>query len=145
MAYGGSQARGWIRAAAPGLCHSQSNVGSEPHPRPTPQLAVSDSLSEARDRTCVLMDTSQIPFCWDTMATPFVTLSEKLSRKKVFKSKQDLGIPWWLSGLRIQCCHCYGIGSIPGLGTFAWCGHGQKTQKSKRDLNYQRNLNHIQK
>ena len=29
MAYGGSQARGWIRAAAAGLCHSHSNVESE--------------------------------------------------------------------------------------------------------------------
>ena len=37
-AYGGSQARGQIRAVAAGLCHSHSNAGSEPHPRPTPQL-----------------------------------------------------------------------------------------------------------
>ena len=34
-----------------------------------------------------------------------------------------IGIPWWLSGLRIQCCHCYGLGGcsgtslIPGPGT----------------------------
>ena len=37
-AYGGSQARGWIRAAAAGLPHSHSNVGSKPHLWPTPQL-----------------------------------------------------------------------------------------------------------
>jgi len=30
MAYGGSQARGLIRATAAGLCHSHSNAGSEP-------------------------------------------------------------------------------------------------------------------
>ena len=30
-AYGGSQARGLIRAVATGLGHSHSNVGSEPH------------------------------------------------------------------------------------------------------------------
>ena len=30
MSYGGSQARGWIGAAAAGLRHSHSNVGSEP-------------------------------------------------------------------------------------------------------------------
>ena len=30
-AYGGSQARGLIRAAAAGLYHSHSNTGSEPH------------------------------------------------------------------------------------------------------------------
>ena len=30
-AYGGSQARGRIGAAAASLCHSHSNTGSEPH------------------------------------------------------------------------------------------------------------------
>ena len=29
-----------------------------------------------------------------------------------------LGIPWWLSRLRIWHCHYYGAGSIPSLGTF---------------------------
>ena len=37
-AYGGSQARGQIRATAAGLYHSHSNAGSEPCLRPTPQL-----------------------------------------------------------------------------------------------------------
>ena len=37
-AYGGSQARDPIRAAASSLCQSHSNTGSEPHQRPTPQL-----------------------------------------------------------------------------------------------------------
>ena len=39
-AYGGSQARGLIRAVAAGLHQSHSNVGvgSEPHLRPTPPL-----------------------------------------------------------------------------------------------------------
>ena len=36
--YGGSQARGLIGAIAASLHHSHSNVGSEPHLRPTPQL-----------------------------------------------------------------------------------------------------------
>ena len=38
-AYGSSQARGWIRAEVTGLHHSHSNVRSELHLRPTPQLA----------------------------------------------------------------------------------------------------------
>ena len=38
-AYGGSQARGLIRAVAPSLCQSHSKAGSEPHLQPTPQLA----------------------------------------------------------------------------------------------------------
>ena len=37
-AYGGSQARGQIEAAAANLHHSHSNSGSEPHLWPKPQL-----------------------------------------------------------------------------------------------------------
>ena len=37
-AYGGSQARGRIRATAASLCHSQSNAGSELCPQPILQL-----------------------------------------------------------------------------------------------------------
>ena len=37
-AYGGSQARGQIRALAAGLHHSLSNVGSKLHLQSTPQL-----------------------------------------------------------------------------------------------------------
>ena len=38
MAYGGSQARGWIGAVATGLGQSHSNAGSEPCRQPIPQL-----------------------------------------------------------------------------------------------------------
>ena len=38
VAYGGSQARGPIRAVATGLCQSHSNTGSEMHLQPVPQL-----------------------------------------------------------------------------------------------------------
>ena len=42
-AHGGFQARGLIRAVAPGPRHSHSNAGSQPHLQPTPQLtATSD-------------------------------------------------------------------------------------------------------
>ena len=37
-AYGGSQARGGIRAAATGLCHSRNNVGYKPCLQSTSQL-----------------------------------------------------------------------------------------------------------
>ena len=37
-AYGGSQARGLIRAVVTGLHQSHSNSGSEPHLQPKPQL-----------------------------------------------------------------------------------------------------------
>ena len=52
MAYGGSQARGPVRAAAASLHHGHSNVGSEPHLQPTPQLEATrilNPLSKARD------------------------------------------------------------------------------------------------
>ena len=42
-AYGGSQARGRIGAAAASLCHNHSNIRSELHLQPTPQhLATPD-------------------------------------------------------------------------------------------------------
>ena len=45
-----------------------------------------------------------------------------------------MGVLWRLSGLRIQHCHCCGMGSIPGLGTFACCRHSPK-EKKKFDEN----------
>ena len=38
VAYGSSKARGQSGAAAAGLHHSHSHLGSEPHLRPIPQL-----------------------------------------------------------------------------------------------------------
>ena len=45
MAYGGSQARGLIRAVAAGLHQSHSNVGSKPRLQPTPQLTATPILN----------------------------------------------------------------------------------------------------
>ena len=44
-AYGGSQARGRIGAVGTGLRQSHSNVGSEPHLQPTPQLTATPDPS----------------------------------------------------------------------------------------------------
>ena len=63
-AYGGSQARGWIRAIAAGLCHSYNNARSEPCLWPIPssrQCWILNPLSKARNRTHILMDPSQLP------------------------------------------------------------------------------------
>ena len=60
VAYRSSQDKSQIGAAAAGLCHSQSNMGSKLHLRPTPQLVATldpHPLSEARDQTCVLTET----------------------------------------------------------------------------------------
>ena len=42
-----------------------------------------------------------------------------------------LGLLLWCSRLRIRRCHCCGVGSIPGLGTSACQGCGQKIEKKK--------------
>ena len=63
-AYGGSQARGLIRAIATGLRQSHSNVGSEPCLQPTPhssrQCQILNPLIKARDGTPNLMVPSRI-------------------------------------------------------------------------------------
>jgi len=58
-AYGGSQARGQIGAAAASLHHSHSNAEAELYLQPTPQLAATPDLnllSKARDQTHILAD-----------------------------------------------------------------------------------------
>ena len=51
--------------------------------------------------------------------------------------KQSQGVPWWLSGLRLWCCHCCssgyycGVGLSPCPGTSACHGHGQKKPQSQ--------------
>ena len=57
-----SQARGQIRIAAAALHHSHSNAGSEPRLQPIPQLTATPDPqpNEARDGTCIFMDTSQV-------------------------------------------------------------------------------------
>ena len=75
-AYGGSQARDQIRAIATGLSHSHSNARSEPCLQPTPQLIamlILNPLRKAKDRTCILMDSSQICFCWAVTGATFLS------------------------------------------------------------------------
>ena len=42
-----------------------------------------------------------------------------------------LGVPWWLSGLGIWCCHCCGVGSVPGFETSTCYRGGKKPNQSK--------------
>ena len=52
---------------------------------------------------------------------------------KVYK----LGVPWWCSRSRIQCCHCCCSSLIPDLGMFECCGDGQKEkEKLKNFVNF---------
>ena len=63
--YGGSQARGQIVAVAAGLLHSHSNwnpsLVCDLH-YSSQQGGILKPLREARDQTCVLMDTPLVPF-----------------------------------------------------------------------------------
>ena len=38
------------------------------------------------------------------------------------------GVPWWLSRIRIWCCHCCGMSLIPVLGTSTCHGRDQKKE-----------------
>ena len=65
MAYGSPQARGGMGAAAAGLHHSHSNVGSAPQLQgnlhhSSGQCWILNPLSEARDETHILMDTNRV-------------------------------------------------------------------------------------
>ena len=75
VAYGGSRARGPIRAKAAGLRHSHSMpdlswVCDLPHS--SWQHRILNLLSEARDRTCNFMFPSQIRFHCTTTGTPCI-------------------------------------------------------------------------
>ena len=71
MASGSSQVRDGIRATSAALSHSHSNAASQPHLLPTPQSQIPDTMSEIRDRNCILMEISEICFCCTPMETPF--------------------------------------------------------------------------
>ena len=62
-AYGGSQARGLIGAIADSLCHSHSNSRSKPPLDVHHSLQqILDALIKPRDQTCIIMDTSWVPY-----------------------------------------------------------------------------------
>ena len=92
MAYGGSQARGQIGAAAAGQHHSRNNARSQLHLQPTCrsswQCQILNPLSKAGDGTCILRDTSwnlnQLPA---TVGTP-IRLLLKFNFGEVFSSEK---------------------------------------------------------
>ena len=51
-------------------------------------------------------------------------INESLDRN-VYQLLCEIGVPWWPRGLRIQQCHSWGSGLIPGLGPSARCRHSQ--------------------
>ena len=74
-AYGGSQARGWIRALASYLPKSQPQQRGIHAVSGTYNAACGNAgffnpLMEARDQTCILTDNSWFLTCWATTETP---------------------------------------------------------------------------
>ena len=73
VAYGRSQAGGWIRATAAGPHHSHSHMGSEPRLWPTPRLGATPDpgpTEQGRGGIRILMDPSWIHLCCATPRTP---------------------------------------------------------------------------
>ena len=85
-AYGSSQARGWVKAAAAGLHHSHSNTRSRSklRLRPTPSSGQCSDRGQGSNR--VLMVTSQVHYHWAMTGTPtsFDSLNTVFLRAKVF-------------------------------------------------------------
>ena len=76
----------------------------------------------------------ELLWLWRGPAAPIWPLAWELShatdvaiKKKEKKKKKEWGVPQWLSGLRILCCHCCGMGSVAGLGISA------SIEKKKRE------------
>ena len=99
MVYGGSQARGQLRAAAASLHHMQampdlSRICHLHHS--SRQHQILNQLRKARDGTRVLMDTSQICFHWARMGTPTEFLLDANDAKWIlatYSHLNDLGHP----------------------------------------------------
>ena len=98
-AYGSSQARGQIGTTAAGLHHNHSNARSVPrvvcdlHHSSLPRR-IPYPLSEARDQTSILMDTSRICFCWVTMGTPHIPVLSWRLEAAIAPGRAD--VPLWM-------------------------------------------------
>ena len=109
-AYGGSQARGWIGAAATDLHHSHSHTESEPCLWPTPQLlAMLDRSATHWAEPGIELTSSGTSWilvrfvtCWATMGTPCLSLSDFLH------SEWDSLVEYMLLQMASFCSFFYG-------------------------------------
>ena len=83
MAHGGSQARGWIGAAAAGLHHSSQ------------QHRILHPLSEARDWTHILMDTSRVHYHWAMKGTPILNFSLMKNPNLLLSHDSEIQPGYW--------------------------------------------------
>ena len=97
--YGGSQAMGRIRDVTASLCHSHSNVVSEPYLEPTPQQRATldpNPMSKTRDQSCFLMDASQICVYWPMMGIPVLVFCFLIISHSV-PSLKFCSLTFWVS------------------------------------------------
>ena len=117
-AHGSSQARGWIRATAVGLHHSSAmwdpshilNLQHSSQPR-----WILNPVSEVRDGTCILMDTSQFHYHWATTGTLTLLYFYYIALKMLLSSNSmcHKPVPQFFWGLPL----CF---SLPFLGLCLW-------------------------
>ena len=92
-AYGRSQARGQIGPAAAGLYHSHSNTRSDCDlQQSSRQRRILNPLSRVRDRTLVLVDTSQVHFCCATTGIPQRTFYDLVIRMRTPRLRRTAGL-----------------------------------------------------
>ena len=102
VAYGSSWARGLIGAVDASLQHSHSNMAAKLQLRPTPKVMarwILNPLSEARDWTHIVMDTSWFCYCRARMGNPwFMTDSIWKNHYGLFisKDKNCVRLSWFI-------------------------------------------------
>ena len=116
MAYGSSQARGWVRDTAASLCMPQPQQHRIPNP-----------LSKVRDRTHILMDTSRILFHCATIGTPSILQQAHSDVEYNVEFNSTVLIP--AKGLVVLIHHCICIigenintleNSVLSISYFEW-------------------------
>ena len=77
----------------------------------------------------VFIESHEIAYIW-------LFWTDKKRKLVYLTSRDENGVPWWLSWLRIWHCHCCGwgcccgVGSVPGLGP-STCGRCSLKKKRK--------------
>ena len=118
VAYGGSQARGWVGAVAAGLCHSQATWDPSHNCNlyhNSWQCHIVNPLSEARDRTHLLMDTSWIRSHWATTGTLHICIEHWFLMKEQRQFCEERIVFATNRGLRIWVKYLNSIHEVAGL------------------------------
>ena len=68
------------------------------------------------------------PLSWEPLPYATGVVLKRPKKKKKSFQRSSLVAQW----LRIQCCHCYGMSSVPGTETSACCQCRQKNKKEKK-------------